>query len=380
MNNWNWRALWFYGAILVCLLLIVATVVDNRDFNLRREGNYAAMWSGLLLLLVALHAFDGREATKADDPAVARAWLVISMVLVSLSLDEIGSLHERLPSETHLMYWLWVLPFAATYAGLALYALVVLYRSEQYRKAALLICLAFLLFGSVAIQEEIEWRMNVARHWKPIRGAIEEGTELLGMIILLKATMANTKGLLSRDGRSVFPTLEALRAWRVPVLAIGLVGAPLIAWATVSIPPDRWNHGQPAHWPPTAVFLLAALCALRPFLAGSGGMRWTGWALGLVCLAGCTNMTLKIDSVRVPALMGLLVVAAIVLWVIDSRYAPRLYVPAAFALIAGVGIVWFASGGAFMRYWLVLWVALGVYYVNSTPANFQPSVPSSSEA
>ena len=367
MSSRKWRALWFYGAIVVCLLLLAGTVFSVRDLNLRRESNFAAMWSGLLLLLVALHAFDGRELNKSVEPAVARAWLVISLVLVSLSFDEIGSLHERLPSETHLMYWLYVLPFALTYAGLAVYALVVLYRSDRYRRAAQLILLAFLLFGSVAIQEEIEWRLNVARQWKPIRGAIEEGTELLGMILLLKATMANTRGILSRGERAVFPMLEAVRAWRLPVLAVGLVGAPLIAWATVSIPPDRWNHGLPATWPPTAVFLLAAICALKPFLDGTSGLRWTGWLLAGVCLIGCTMMTFKIGGPKVLPLMGLATAASIVLWVLDSRYAVRVYLPAAIGLVAGLAITWIFSHSEFMRYWLVLWVALGHYYVNSAP-------------
>ena len=126
MNNKKWQALWFYGAIVVCLLLLAATVNSIKPFNLRTESNFAALWSGMLLFLVALDAFDGRALHRSDKPVVGRAWLMISLVLVTLSFDEIGSLHERLPSETQLGYWLWVLPFALVYACMAAYALLVL--------------------------------------------------------------------------------------------------------------------------------------------------------------------------------------------------------------------------------------------------------------
>ncbi len=139
MNNNRWQALWLYGVIVVCVLLVATTLASIGPFNLRNESNFAALWSGMLLLLVAIHAFDGRAQHRTDNPVVGRAWLIISLILVTLSFDEIGSLHERLPSETHLQYWLWVLPFALVYAGMAAYALVVLYRTEQTRWSAKLI-------------------------------------------------------------------------------------------------------------------------------------------------------------------------------------------------------------------------------------------------
>lgn len=86
------RVAWFYGSILVCLVLLVATIFSVRDFNLRGESNYAALWSGMLLLLTALHAYDGAAQNRREAPSIARAWLVISVVMILLSFDEIGSL------------------------------------------------------------------------------------------------------------------------------------------------------------------------------------------------------------------------------------------------------------------------------------------------
>ncbi len=91
MNNKEWQALWLYGVIVVCILLVAATLASIGPFNLRDESNFAALWSGMLLLLVAIHAFDGRAQHRTDNPVVGRAWLIISLILVTLSFDEIGS-------------------------------------------------------------------------------------------------------------------------------------------------------------------------------------------------------------------------------------------------------------------------------------------------
>ena len=58
MNNNKWQALWLYGASVVCLLLVAATVKSIGLFNLRGENNLAALWSGMLLLLVATKLVD----------------------------------------------------------------------------------------------------------------------------------------------------------------------------------------------------------------------------------------------------------------------------------------------------------------------------------
>jgi len=365
INNNKWPALWFYGASTVCLLLVVATVNGIGLFSLRNESNPAALWSGMLLLLIAIHAFDGRSQHQSDNPSVGRAWLVISMILVSLSFDEIGSLHERLPSDTHLQYWLWVSPFALVYACASAYALLVLYRSEEFRWSAKLIFLGFLLFASVALQEEIEWRLDLPEHLKPIRGGIEEGSELLGMILLLKASMINTRGLLSRTGESAFPAMEAVESWRTPVLALGLIGGPLVSIFTVNLDLESQTHGIPADWPATAVFFLAAFAATRPFLKGERQLDRSSLILAGICFIGCASTMLDIGSTLAQVLMGVLSALACLIWILDSRFLLRTYLPATVFLASVLVISWVFSDSEFVRYTSIQYVALSFYYVCS---------------
>jgi len=361
-------------SIFLCFVTMFSRLLPQpfSVFNLRGESNFAALFSGIFLLIIALHAFDGWSSNRFSKPRVAAAWMMLSLVLITLSFDEIGSLHERLPSDTHIIYWIWVLPFALIYACISAYALVVLYRSEQYRSSAKLIGLGFLLFASVALQEEIEWSLDWSanrylRFFKSwFRPVIEEGTELLGMILLLKASMINTRGLLSQYGPSTFPTLEAVKAWRTPVLILGLVGGPLVAFFTESLPPDSSGHGLPADWPAAALFSLAALAAARPYFVLGRGVGWLGWGLVLIAVAGCASTILPPESsIAIPSI-AILSAAAFIFWVLDSRYMPSTYLPAGIFMTIGLVVTMLGSQNNIVTYTLAQYTALVLYWVNAS--------------
>ena len=50
------------------------------------ENNLGAWWSGMLLLIGAMHAFDGFGDTDGQ-PAARRGWLGLSAILLGLSFD-----------------------------------------------------------------------------------------------------------------------------------------------------------------------------------------------------------------------------------------------------------------------------------------------------
>lgn len=363
VNANKFRLAWLALIVMACGVMLAGTLLSIREINLRAESNLAALWSGLLLLLIGIHAFDGYASNRQESPTIARAWLVITAIMVLLSFDEVGSLHERLPADSHMTYWLWIAPFALGFAAMGLYALCVLYRSVEHQGAAILIMIGFLLFVSVAVQEELEWRFEVSDQMKPIRGAIEEGTELLGMFLILLASMRNTRGRLSTTTSDSEPVFEAGRAWRMPVLTVGLAFTPLIAYFTTQLPDDGWGHGLPAQWPPAAIFLLAGLVAIRPYFQGAQRPSWSAAAAVVLCMAGCVMATRDTGSsqwlIGLSAIAGLSVLA----WLFDGGKPRRAVLFGGAFVTVCLGLAWAFAENAIVQFTLIAYIALGFYYV-----------------
>ncbi|NNE60660.1 MAG: hypothetical protein HKN35_07190 [Woeseia sp.] len=375
---------WFRAFVLISVFLCLMTVFA-RDvpilllFNLRNESNFAALFSGMFLLTIALHAFDGSALNRASKANIANAWLMLSLVLVALSFDEIGSLHERVPAIGDLNQLVSLLPFALVFAAMLAYAVTILWRAPGQRRTTILICVGFALFASVALQEYIEhavdWSANrylrFFRHW--FRPLIEEGTELLGMLVLLWAAMTNTRGILSRGEREKFPVFEAIVSWRRPMLVTALIGAPLIAYATVILPADRWGNGKPADWPAAAFFTLAAFAAARPYFISGRSVGLSGWTLVVLAVIGCASTILPPGSPNHVLMIVVLSAAAFLLWTSGPRYLPGAYVPAGVLLSITLAGAWLFRNNDFVVYTAIQYAALGFYWVNSSASPLDPT-------
>ena len=102
------RFVWFYACATISFLLVMATAANRlavasgltaiilRNLDLAVENNLAVWWSGMLLFIIGLHAYDGSARYRSTSRTRSRAWVVIASVLVFFSLDEIASVHERL--------------------------------------------------------------------------------------------------------------------------------------------------------------------------------------------------------------------------------------------------------------------------------------------
>ncbi len=96
---------WWVWIVAVDLVLVFITIIKHNlpdslwgiyhHFDLGREMNMAAWWSGICLVALAFLAYE-LYSTNKDRTRVA--WLILSLILFGLSLDEIGSLHERVES------------------------------------------------------------------------------------------------------------------------------------------------------------------------------------------------------------------------------------------------------------------------------------------
>jgi hypothetical protein len=287
---------WLLGAVLVSLVLLVATcfrveawegagaVTVLRAFDLGLESNVAAWWSGMLLLVAAVHAFDGYALWRDRQPRVARGWATIAALLLLLSADEIGSLHE---STKPIRQWLGfspLLPIGAIGCVVLAHALNAL-RAAESRRTIGLILLAFGLFGTVVLQELLEQRLDLeSAAARAARTVAEEGTELLGILLLLGVCMRNTAAFWRRGGDPAAPSFEALCLLRGRLAFAALLLAPFLAAADLVLAEP--GHGRPADWLAAAAFLAAALALLRrSFEPGTrfGGRDWCLFAL--CCLA-----------------------------------------------------------------------------------------------
>jgi hypothetical protein len=269
----GWRqSPWFLFVIAITLLTVVATVLAPelkmlKGIGQSGENSFGPWWSAMLLFIVGLHAFDGYATRRPTPRITAIGWLCLSIIAVILSADEAGSMHERVAdfgeSLGYSMFVSWF-PFALVLMGLLGVCLYGLTRSCETRSTTLLVVLAFFLLGTVPLQEYIEHNIGA---WR-VRG-MEEGTEMLGILLLFYAAMRNTRGAFSGEpGQG--PVFDLTFQYYRTVTIVALISLPLVAYlAAYVIVQD--NRGQVANWLGAILFLMAGFAILRQsFLIG----RW----------------------------------------------------------------------------------------------------------
>jgi len=372
----NWSKLWLHCVVGVSLVMLIMGLIPVKSrywylFHFAWENNVAAWWSGMLLLIAALHAFDGYVLLERSKPNVAQGWAAISLILTVLSIDEIGSIHERMDRVLHLGTWWSLLPFALILLSLLGYALVSFWLAREPLRKVALLAFAFALFGTVAFQEFLEHHIAWASWTAVVRGFIEEGTELLGILILLSVCMGNSRGIFGgRNGPS--PTLELIHVLRAPILVMSLTAAPFLAYLS-AVWPDQWR-GHPASWLAAALFLFAALGNAKRFLEYGDSLSVSDWGLVLLCGAAsvCSVACRPTYSIDFPVagtnlralVFFLLSLPTCVLLIFGSRYAKKTRLSAAIAVAGLVSFALFHTS-LFTLYALPALVGIPVYYVSS---------------
>ncbi|NVE94898.1 hypothetical protein [Altererythrobacter lutimaris] len=252
------------------------TVPLEWQWNLRWEHNFAAWWGGSLLLLTALLTFD--NALGAPNVKLKRAWLTLACIILFLSLDEVGSLHERMGSISKSLdagRWALAIPLALVIAYLSIRSgLTLLWHGGRERLQILIIGIGFAVLLSVAFQEYVEnamdWRGS---EWRPLRAAIEEGSELLGISIVLFAV---SLPFWQRPGA----TLDSVKAHATPAMIAAII--LVLPFLAISMDTDP-QKGEPSDWLASALLLgTAFLWAKR---------AWThGPVIGSLALAGIAGI------------------------------------------------------------------------------------------
>jgi hypothetical protein len=251
------------------------------QITLAAENSFANGFASILLFSVGLVGLvcvgiERQAAAKAHNKSgaglTAVAWGAIAMWFFVLSLDEMGSIHERLSERTHVSLLLpefWLLEGWGTVFVILLVVVAGAFMSAGQtwlRKARCVLPLLVagaLLFLSLPLQKyfavtssaaEMHSNFWVRPAWQIL---VEEGAKLLATLCFLSAGLRFTdyrsRELGRQDGKI---GLEI--GWVLPlvtiaiyILALGAINAvaPDTTW-----PLDRW--GEPSNWfPATAAFL-----------------------------------------------------------------------------------------------------------------------------
>ncbi len=263
----------------------------GQQFHLGYENNFAAWFSGSLLALICLHALDGVTANRTERPGVARAWAMIGGVMIYLSADELGWLHERislLGRAIGVGNWGLILPLGAFFAAVLGWALLRLWiAGGAHRRQVLLMLCGFAVLGSVVMQEFLEHNLS----WDgalalAARVGFEEGSELSGMLFVLASAMANTRTLLqdtSPQRRPVFAILSDQRGRLVLAL---VVLAPVLTLVTMHM--YSVYRGRPGDWLAAMTFSACAAIMFGRWLeAQNNPTRLFACALFLLLSCAC---------------------------------------------------------------------------------------------
>jgi hypothetical protein len=287
------RTLITVSVVFVCATWILRWQVALflAPLNLTNENVVGAWFSGMLLLLGSLHAADGFFRLRQTNLKAALAWCVICGMLLALSADEVGSLHERIDDVMKMGPWLSYLPFLIVLLGCCTWSFIQLWitPSEQSRVPGLI--LGFAILVSVGGQEYLEKAINWPWYLRAFRSAFEEGSELTGMIILIYTMLPNSRGLFSRRRQLAGPAFSSIPALRWVIVA----AAAVLAWpiAALSASLDlQITDGHLADWLASALFFLSAALLLNNWTQSrdSGAFPRTGIALLCVASALCVQI------------------------------------------------------------------------------------------
>lgn len=227
-----WTPWWVWIAgldILFILMTILVPYLPGRlvriaqHFDLAVELNLGALWSTINLILLALLAYGCFSTTRPQQLLKKYAWLILTIVLWLLALDEIGSLHERMGGFRRLA------PYIVVFAILLIGSIGVLLLSKDTRKVAIFLVLMFGLFGGAVLQEYFEHLISWPGWAHGIRNGLEEGSELLGMLLGIIGFASLRQNQKDSSLRSILPdfdTFDHLPAfWAGGLIFHGIVSA-----------------------------------------------------------------------------------------------------------------------------------------------------------
>jgi len=248
---------------------------------LSHERNYAAWWSGMCLFMAALlfYRLASQQSISNKDRFM---WATLAMIMAGLSLDEIGSLHERL---SQIGGWWMLAPFALVGISMTLYTCWRLVVVPQHRATAYLVLTGLSIFVGVAGLEFIEHNVYIPSYWSHARAVGEESVELVGMFLFILAGYRQLSLQMNGPRISLLENMHINSLqFATHLLFLGLVVQVALMFSMV-IGPATTGRGSPLSWFPSAVFLAGAVMCLHQGNCPNELVRRLFWWLaGLIFL------------------------------------------------------------------------------------------------
>ena len=226
-------------------------------FSLGAETNYAVWWSGICLFIASQLFYCC--ASKSAEFKHWWKWAILSLAMLALAFDEIGSLHEMV---SKIGGWKALLPFALIFAigfGAALFSL---FRQTGFRIPAALILIAISLFAFVASLEYLEHNFDMNKRQQRQRLIFEESLELFAISLIIIAGLLSLKktGITDRRLSELVGNPQSLLLH--PQIVFALFVIQLVGIAGFAIPHSgAFSEGSPAGvFPLILYFILALIC------------------------------------------------------------------------------------------------------------------------
>lgn len=284
--------------------------IVNRQFNLARENNFGAWYSSMLLLTVATamllcFAQDRRAGAhpgeRWTDRLLPYGWLLLAIMFAGLSLDELGSLHERL-DQIAFRGWVGVLSVPILLVGILMLAFG-WYRVRESRNAFALMSVGVLLYLTLPAQEyyEIvqEYNAGPGDVFQRSRGLVllEEGTEVFGSLAFLASALVFARMRVAETPGAAQEHEVILHVRTVHLAMLALAVGLALLFVHVTLPlvftfDDA--RGIPHNWlPSAAAAFVGAFCLFLARAEHSSG-RAGAAAVGLLLIAAI-SFALSID-------------------------------------------------------------------------------------
>ncbi len=166
------------------------------DFGL--EVNIPTFFEGFLFILLAISAWFCGVSDKYKGLAKKEwlPWMLLSILLFFISLDEFTQIHEQLTDPTRelfgvggFLYFAWIIPYAVTLLLLAFYFVPFILKLSRKTKLLIFIGTCIFVFGAIGLEMvgAVLYEAGASNHISyTIVSSLEEFFEVIGALIALK--------------------------------------------------------------------------------------------------------------------------------------------------------------------------------------------------